>query len=203
MDSDRFEAQMRRLLRSHYRENMPADDVILEIMAVYWDGLSDLSDAELAAAVSASLRAQAFFPKIAELRTYARPPKPARNPETDFDLIAGQRANQTVPLPQLPPGMTQTQADQRAADWETLVTQTLATIRANRDRQRQATPTIPVRPERVNRRSPLVANPAADADLAHMPGVSDQEAAVDLARWRQSMGQRRPAAVRRQEAASE
>jgi hypothetical protein len=134
---------------------------LTELIQVYSPALADLTPGELGDAVGMAVMECKFFPTPAELRAFA---KPKREPEAEFDLIAGARANQAVnSLPQLPPGMTEAQAAARRLDWERLKADTLAAIRAGGDAVKQDRPTASQKLARVvEGYTPPAPNPAAD-----------------------------------------
>jgi hypothetical protein len=142
---------------------------LTELIQVYSPALADLTPGELGDAVGMAVMECKFFPTPAELRAFA---KPKREPEAEFDLIAGARANQAVnSLPQLPPGMTEAQAAARRLDWERLKADTLAAIRAGGDAVKQDRPTASQKLARVvEGYTPPAPNPAADRLLLDVPG---------------------------------
>lgn len=153
------------MLAAVWPEKAPA----AETVAAYWLALSDLTDDEWRAACQAAVKTSKWFPKPAELRELARPTAPPRDPELDFDLMAGARANAAInrlsaPL-QLPPIATSIEErERREAHRAALREQTLAAIR-------QAKASLPSAPRpRERRRPPSYTQQAeADAILSSLP----------------------------------
>lgn len=99
MDEKTFGSLMKRLIRVYYREQAPDATTTQEIMAAYWDALDDLTDAEFIRAVAEVIRTKPWFPKPAELREIARPP---RDPEHDYRPTNVYQPIDESRYPQLP-----------------------------------------------------------------------------------------------------